>query len=54
MEPKIQFVKMNGIGNEIIVADMRSRSDSVTSEAAVALGRDPKTRYDQLMSVHAT
>ncbi len=34
------FAKMNGIGNEIIVADMRGRADRVTPAAAVALNAD--------------
>lgn len=46
------FLKMNGLGNEIIVADMRGRSDRVTAEAAVALNADPATRFDQIMAIH--
>jgi diaminopimelate epimerase len=46
------FAKMNGIGNEIIVADMRGRYDRVTPAAAVALNADAATRFDQLMSIH--
>jgi len=46
------FAKMNGIGNEIIVADMRGRADRVTAQAAVALNADPATRFDQIMAVH--
>ncbi|MEE9313618.1 MAG: diaminopimelate epimerase [Rhizobiaceae bacterium] len=53
MEQRIHFSKMNGIGNEIIVADMRGRGDSISPAAAVALGADPKTRFDQLMAVHS-
>jgi diaminopimelate epimerase len=46
------FLKMNGLGNEIIVADMRGRADRVTPEAAVALNADPATRFDQVMAIH--
>lgn len=53
MDTRTPFAKMNGIGNEIIVADMRARSDSVTAQAAIALAGDPKTHFDQLMAVHA-
>jgi diaminopimelate epimerase len=49
----IPFRKMNGLGNEILVADMRARGDVVTPLAAVALARDPATAFDQLMAVHA-
>jgi len=46
------FARMNGIGNEIIVADMRGRADRVTAAAAVALNADPATRFDQIMAIH--
>lgn len=46
------FAKMNGLGNAIIVADMRGRADSVASVAAVALNADPATRFDQIMAIH--
>ena len=47
-----QFAKMNGLGNEIIVADMRGRTDSVTPAAAIALNADPATKFDQIMAIH--
>src|SRR4029079_3798929 len=46
------FAKMNGIGNEIMVADMRSRADRVTAAAAIALNADTATRFDQIMAIH--
>jgi diaminopimelate epimerase len=46
------FLKMNGLGNEIIVADMRGRKDKVTPAAAVAIAADPATKYDQIMAIH--
>lgn len=52
MENSVPFAKMNGIGNKIIVADMRARADSVTPQAAIALAEDPKTHFDQLMAVY--
>lgn len=48
----VPFAKMNGLGNEIIVADMRGGASRVTSAAAVALARDPATRFDQIMAIH--
>ena len=45
------FAKMNGLGNAIIVADMRGRADRVTPEAALALNADPATRFDQIMAI---
>ena len=46
------FARMNGLGNEIIVADMRGRADRVTPAAAVALDADQATRFDQIMAIH--
>ena len=46
------FLKMNGLGNEIIVADMRGRADRVTPAAAVRINADPMTKYDQIMAIH--
>ncbi|MDX8462724.1 diaminopimelate epimerase [Mesorhizobium humile] len=46
------FAKMNGIGNEIIVADMRGRADKVTPAAAIALNGDVATKFDQIMAIH--
>ncbi|RVC95939.1 diaminopimelate epimerase, partial [Mesorhizobium sp. M2A.F.Ca.ET.029.05.1.1] len=46
------FAKMNGIGNEIIVADMRGRADRVTPAAAIALNADAATKFDQIMAIH--
>jgi diaminopimelate epimerase len=43
---------MNGLGNEIIVADMRRRADRVTPAAAMAINADPATRFDQIMAIH--
>lgn len=46
------FFKMNGLGNEIIVADMRGRKDRVTPAAAVAINAAPATKFDQIMAIH--
>ncbi len=46
------FAKMNGLGNEIVVADMRGRAGCVTPAAAVRLNADPATRFDQIMAIH--
>ncbi|TCD13894.1 diaminopimelate epimerase [Oricola cellulosilytica] len=48
----VPFAKMNGLGNRIIVADMRGRGDSVSRQAAVALNADDATRFDQIMAIH--
>ncbi|AZN73544.1 diaminopimelate epimerase [Georhizobium profundi] len=43
---------MNGLGNQILVVDMRGRDDQVLPEAAIALAADPATRFDQIMAIH--
>jgi diaminopimelate epimerase len=48
----VPFAKMNGLGNKIIVADMRGRAGQVTAEAAIAINAVPATQFDQLMAVH--
>jgi diaminopimelate epimerase len=46
------FLKMNGLGNEIIVADMRGRADRISAAAAIAINADPATKFDQIMAIH--
>jgi len=46
------YLKMNGIGNEIIVLDMRGAGTAVTAAEARAIGHAPGLRFDQLMVVH--
>jgi diaminopimelate epimerase len=48
----VLFWKMNGLGNQIIVADMRGRADRVTPEAAIAINAKPGTKFDQIMAIH--
>ena len=48
----VKFAKMNGLGNDIIVADMRGCDQQVTAQAAIALNTDPATRFDQIMAIH--
>ncbi|RXF73139.1 diaminopimelate epimerase [Hansschlegelia zhihuaiae] len=46
------FLKMNGIGNEILVVDLRGSNARVSADEARALARRTDTRFDQLMAVH--
>lgn len=48
----IPFEKMNGLGNEIIVADMRETKTDITPKAAIALAKKSDTAFDQIMAVH--
>ncbi|PDT83458.1 diaminopimelate epimerase [Sinorhizobium sp. BJ1] len=52
MTDHVQFARMNGLGNKILVVDMRGRRDRVTPEAAIALNADPATQFDQIMAIH--
>lgn len=48
----LRFTKMNGIGNEIVVVDLRGRSGSISASAARAIAARPRSRFDQLMALH--
>ncbi|NKN36921.1 diaminopimelate epimerase [Agrobacterium sp. a22-2] len=52
MSTSVEFAKMNGLGNKILVVDMRGRPDRVTPEAAIVLNADAETRFDQIMAIH--
>src|SRR4029079_9889968 len=43
------FAKMNGIGNEIVVVDLRDKPAVVTAEEARAVASPQGVPYDQLM-----
>ncbi|MBL0403503.1 diaminopimelate epimerase [Microvirga aerilata] len=47
-----RFLKMNGLGNEITVLDLRGSSHRVTPVEARAIAADPRSRFDQLMVLH--
>ncbi len=47
------FSKMNGIGNEIVVVDLRDLPAAVTAEEARAVAQPSAVHYDQLMVLHA-
>ncbi|KQT82226.1 diaminopimelate epimerase [Aurantimonas sp. Leaf443] len=48
----IPFARMNGLGNEILVADLRGTAARIRPEAARALAAAPETRFDQIMALH--
>jgi diaminopimelate epimerase len=52
MSTTVEFARMNGLGNKILVIDMRGRRDRVTPGAAIALNADPETQFDQIMAIH--
>ena len=47
-----RFLKMNGLGNEIVVLDLRGGSHRVRPQEARAIAADPRSRFDQLMVLH--
>ena len=51
-ETNVPFWKMNGLGNKIIVADMRSLGRKITADAAVAINAHKDMPFDQIMEVH--
>lgn len=48
----VKFNKMNGLGNTIIVVDMRHRIDRISTAAVVALAAEPATKFDQMMVLY--
>ena len=46
------FVKMNGIGNEIVVVDMRASAAKISADAARAAAKPNGAPYDQLMALY--
>ena len=52
MPETIPFARMNGLGNMILVADMRGLKSHFVPKAAIALNIDPLTKFDQIMVIH--
>jgi len=46
------FVKMNGLGNEIVVVDMRQNPATISAEEARAVAQSAGAHYDQLMALY--
>ena len=46
------FVMMNGLGNEIVVVDMRREAGAVSAAEARAAAQPAGAPYDQLMTLH--
>ena len=47
-----RFLKMNGLGNEIVVLDLRGTDLAVSEADARANAAQPRSRFDQLMVLH--
>ncbi|MGZ5845296.1 MAG: diaminopimelate epimerase, partial [Xanthobacteraceae bacterium] len=46
------FVKMNGLGNEIVIVDMRGQGGAISAAEARAAAQPQGAPYDQLMALH--
>src|SRR6187397_456543 len=46
------FVKMNGLGNEIVVVDMRATPAPIAADEARAVAQPAGVRYDQMMALY--
>ena len=49
---RIRYWKMNGLGNEIVVVDMRAASAKISAEQARAMANEPRTHFDQMMVLY--
>ncbi len=47
-----RFLKMNGLGNQITVLDLRGTKLKVSEAEARAIAAEPRARFDQLMVLH--
>lgn len=47
-----RFLKMNGLGNQITVLDLRGTRLKVSEAEARAIAAEPRARFDQLMVLH--
>lgn len=46
---RLHFHKMNGLGNEIVVVDLRASKAVMTAELARAMAASPRAGFDQMM-----
>src|SRR5262249_59497019 len=47
------FVKMNGLGNEIVVVDLRGETGAISAAEARVAAQPRGAPFDQLMALHA-
>ena len=52
MSKGIPFRKMNGLGNEIVMVDLRGSRRVFAAAEARAIAAQPATRFDQMMVLH--
>lgn len=49
---RVHFHKMNGLGNEIVVVDLRSAKTPLSAADARAMASSPRSHFDQMMVLH--
>ena len=49
----IPYVKMNGLGNEIVVVDLRNSTKVFTTDEVAAIAAHRTSRFDQMMVLYA-
>ncbi len=49
----LPFFKMNGLGNEIVVVDLRASSKEFNPDEVSAIAADRSSRFEQMMVLHA-
>jgi diaminopimelate epimerase len=52
MSSGIPYVKMNGLGNEIVLVDLRGQARVFGASDARAISERPKSHFDQMMVLH--
>ncbi len=48
----LPFVKMNGLGNEIVIIDLRATSKTLTAAEVTGIAAGTSTHFDQMMVLH--
>lgn len=48
----LPYVKMNGLGNEIVVVDLRGSSKVFGAAEVAAIAARPRSKFDQMMVLH--
>jgi diaminopimelate epimerase len=51
-EQQLAYVRMNGLGNEIVVMDFRGSTKVLSAAEARTVAAAPRSRFDQLMALH--
>ncbi len=52
MPTRVPLVRMNGLGNRILIIDMRTTEERVSRDAAISLAKKDETAFDQIMAIH--